>query len=105
MNFSSEIMHFKTREEWRLWLNKYGKSNDELLVAIYKKKSSIEGLRYDEAVEEAGLETLRGGLRDPVHVLEGSIDFRLEGATPDPATGNRYSLIWWGVEHVPEPPR
>lgn len=47
-------------------------------------------------LEAAGAEVLRGSLRDPVHVLEGSIEFRLLG--PIPATGDRYGLAWWGVQ-------
>ena len=49
-------------------------------------------------LEAAGAEVLRGSLVDPIHVLEGSIDFRLLGPTPIPATGARYSIEWWGVE-------
>jgi hypothetical protein len=53
-------------------------------------------------LEAPGAEVLRGGLRDPVHVLEGSVEFRLLGPTPNPATGARYSFVWWGVEETPE---
>ncbi len=53
-------------------------------------------------LEAPGSEVLRGSLKDPVHVLEGSIDFQLLGATPSPATGSYYSLVWWGVEKTPE---
>ncbi|GAG82151.1 unnamed protein product, partial [marine sediment metagenome] len=54
-------------------------------------------------LEAPGAEILRGSLVDPVHVLEGSIDFRVEGPTPIPATGGRYGIVWWGVEkNVPE---
>jgi len=53
-------------------------------------------------LEAPGAEVLRGSLKDPIHVLEGSIDFQLLGATPSPATGSRYSVTWWGVEKVPE---
>jgi hypothetical protein len=51
-------------------------------------------------LEAAGAEVLRGSLMDPVHVLEGSIDFRLQGPTPALPTGNKYSLTWWGVEKL-----
>jgi len=53
-------------------------------------------------LEAPGAEVLRGSLKDPVHVLEGSIDFQLLGATPSPATGARYSITWWGVQKIPE---
>jgi len=48
-------------------------------------------------LEAAGAEVLRGGLRDPVHVTEGSVDFRILN-TPTPATLARFNITWWGVE-------
>ena len=59
------------------------------------------GVRDYPMLEAAGAEVLRGGLRDPVHVFEGSIEFRILG--PVPATGDRYAISWWGVEKTPEP--
>lgn len=55
-------------------------------------------------LEAAGAEVLHSssGLRDPIIVLEGSIDFRLNGFQTGPGT-NRYGLVWWGVEETPEP--
>ena len=61
-----------------------------------------EGVRDYPFLEAAGAEVLRGSLKDPVHVLEGSVDFRILGPTPSPATGSKYSVVWWGVEDVPE---
>jgi len=61
-----------------------------------------DGVRDYPFLEAPGSEVLRGSLKDPVYVLEGSIDFQLLGATPSPATGARYSFSWWGVEKVPE---
>jgi hypothetical protein len=52
-------------------------------------------------LEAAGAEVLHGSLEDPIHVLEGSIDFDLVGPTPVPATGSKYALVWWGVEKIP----
>jgi len=52
-------------------------------------------------LEAAGAEVLHGSLKDPIHVLEGSIDFRLMGLQAGP-TANRYGLTWWGVEETPE---
>ena len=53
-------------------------------------------------LEAAGAEVLRGSLKEPVHVLEGSVDFRILGPTPSPATASRYGIVWWGVEAIPE---
>ena len=47
-------------------------------------------------LEAAGCEVLRGSLEEPVHVVEGSIDFRLLG--PLDAAGYKYGVVWWGVE-------
>ena len=60
------------------------------------------GVRDYPMLEAAGAEVLHGNLVQPVHVLEGSIDFRVLGPTPDPATGARYGVVWWGVEKIPE---
>jgi len=58
------------------------------------------GVRDYPMLEAAGCEVLRGGLRDPVHVFEGSIEFRILGHIN--ATGDRYAVSWWGVEKIPE---
>ena len=60
------------------------------------------GVRDYPMLEAAGAEALRGSLEMPVHVLEGSINFNVLGATPAPATGSRYSITWWGVQKIPE---
>jgi len=65
------------------------------------------GARDYILLEAPGEEVLRGSLVDPVHVLEGSIDFRIlsqyPGAvSPGPATGARYNFVWWGVIKIPE---
>jgi len=65
------------------------------------------GARDYLLLEAPGEELSRGGLVDPVHVLEGSIDFRIlsqfPGAlVPGAATGARYNLVWWGVIKVAE---
>lgn len=64
-------------------------------------------------LEAAGAEVLTGSLLDPVHVLEGSIDFNVLALWPGAAaqaaagdfTGSRYGIVWWGVIKVPEPTR
>jgi hypothetical protein len=71
-------------------------------VEAYPVVGSVpEGVRDYPMLEAAGSEVLRGSLKDPVHVLEGSIDFRLLGYEAGP-TSNRYGLVWWGVEKTPE---
>jgi hypothetical protein len=60
-----------------------------------------EGVRDYPMLEAAGAEVLRGSLKDPVHVLEGSIEFRLLGYEAGPSS-NRYGVAWWGVEKVGE---
>jgi len=52
-------------------------------------------------LEAAGAEVLHGNLHQPIHVVEGSIDFSIL-RTPTPATGNRYGIVWWGFEELPE---
>ncbi len=64
-------------------------------------------------LEAAGAEILHGSLVDPIHVLEGSIDFNILALWPGAAaaaaagnfTGSRYGITWWGVIKVPEPKR
>ena len=55
-------------------------------------------------LEAAGCEVLRGGLEDPVHVLEGSINFNIIHKYPagTPLTGDRISITYWGVEKIAE---
>jgi len=52
-------------------------------------------------LEAAGAEVLHGGLRDPVHVLEGAVTFNLLGLQPTAGATN-YTLTWWGVQDIPE---
>ena len=71
------------------------------------------GYRDYPKLEAAGGEVLQGSLIDPVHVLEGSVDFRVLSQYPGAAaqaaagaaTGAQYSIVWAGVEKVPEPKR
>jgi hypothetical protein len=60
-----------------------------------------EGTRDYPMLEAAGAEVLRGSLKDPVHVLEGSVEFRLLGYKAGPSS-NRYSITWWGVQKEAE---
>ena len=59
------------------------------------------GYRDYPMLEAAGSEVLRGNLREPVQVCEGSINFGIL-ATPTPATGSYYGITWWGVQKTPD---
>lgn len=54
------------------------------------------GVRDYPMLEAAGAEVLHGSLVDPIHVLEGSFIFQVAG--PVAASGNLYSIDYWGVE-------
>jgi len=70
-------------------------------VEAYPVVGSVpEGVRDYPMLEAAGAEVLHGSLKDPIHVLEGSIDFRIHG--PITADGDKYGIVWWGVEKSPE---
>jgi hypothetical protein len=74
-------------------------------VEAYPVVGSVpQGVRDYPMLEAAGAEVLRGGLVDPVHVFEGSINFNIL-ATPTPATGAHYGIVWWGVEKNMPPSR
>lgn len=47
-------------------------------------------------LEAAGAEVLHGSLEDPIHVVEGSINFNILG--PVLTDADRYGVAWWGVE-------
>jgi len=74
---------------------------------------AITAVRDYPMLEAAGAEILHGSLVDPIHVLEGSIDFNILAQSPgaaDPANaGNakhaRYRIVWWGLIKIPEPTR
>jgi len=59
------------------------------------------GVRDYPMLEAAGAEVLHGNLEQPIHVLEGSVDFRVLWARASPY---RTSITWWGVQKIPEPP-
>jgi len=58
-----------------------------------------EGVRDYPMLEAAGAEVLHGSLKDPIHILEGSINFNILFAK---ATPYHYGIVWWGVEKIPE---
>ncbi|GAG99100.1 unnamed protein product [marine sediment metagenome] len=79
--------------------------------------AAVTAVRDYPMMEAAGAEILHGSLVDPIHVLEGSIDFNVLSPWPgapepgDPGfeeiahTGLRYGIAWWGVIKIPEPTR
>ena len=79
-------------------------------VEAYPVVGSVpSGPRDYPMLEAAGAEVLTGSLVDPVHVLEGSVEFRVlsqypgaPAASPGAATHARYGIVWWGVQKVPE---
>lgn len=71
-------------------------------VEAYKVVGSVpSGTRDYPMLEGAGAEVLHGNLVDPIHVLEGSINFNILD-TPTPPTGARYGIVWWGTQKVAE---
>ena len=46
-------LDFRNRTEWRSWLEGNQSWDRGIWVIMYKKGSSLEGLRYDDALEEA----------------------------------------------------
>ena len=52
-NAMPKFQKFKDRTEWRSWLRCNHRRSKGIWVAIQKKNSKIEGIRYIEAVEEA----------------------------------------------------
>lgn len=72
------------------------------LVEAYPVVGSVpSGIRDYPMLEAPGAEALHGSLMDPNHVLEGSIDFKIQHS-PTPATGAYYGIAWWGVQKIPE---
>jgi len=70
-------------------------------VEAYPVVGSVpEGTRDYPMLEAAGAEVLHGNLAGPVHVLEGSIEFRILG--PAAVASDRYGVVYWGVEKIPE---
>lgn len=46
-------LYFKTREDWRYWLEENHKNTDGIWFVFYKKQSGKPSVLYNEAVEEA----------------------------------------------------
>lgn len=45
--------YFRTRKDWRKWLEQNHASSDGIWMICYKKGSGRKGIKYEEAVEEA----------------------------------------------------
>jgi len=80
-------------------------------VEAYPVVGSVpSGARDYPMLEAAGAEVLTGSLIEPVHVLEGSIDFNILALWPGAAaqaaagafTGSKYGISWWGVQKNPD---
>jgi len=81
----------------RIWTEETGGA----IFSIEQTNPTAEGQTGTvEAYPVVG--SVPSGVRD-YPVLEGSINFNVLGATPTPATGSRYGIVYWGVEKVPEP--
>lgn len=52
-NKGMETFYARTRQEWRAWLEEHGQSKEEVCLIIYHKKSDMESVYHEEAVEEA----------------------------------------------------
>ena len=48
-----KTLYVKDRDEWRAWLEKNGRSCEEIWLIYYKKNSGKPRIPYDDAVEEA----------------------------------------------------
>lgn len=48
-----KAIHFKTRKDWRRWLEKYHATETSLWLIIYRQKSLTQSVNYLEAIEEA----------------------------------------------------
>src|SRR2546428_11386211 len=49
----TNLLEVKNRKEWRSWLSKNHKSEKEIWLVYYKKKSGKSRIPYNAAVEEA----------------------------------------------------
>lgn len=50
---SEGILYFARREEWRAWLSEHFDRSDGIWFVFPKKGSGLEGISYNDAVEEA----------------------------------------------------
>jgi uncharacterized protein YdeI (YjbR/CyaY-like superfamily) len=53
MDSVPELLDFRTRLQWRTWLEKYHLDRREAWLVHYKVNSGLQGISLDEAVEEA----------------------------------------------------
>lgn len=48
-----KVLHFKAREDWRIWLEKNHDTENHAWLKLYKKRFRERGMTLEEAVEEA----------------------------------------------------
>ena len=48
-----EVFHPKSRIDWRNWLVENHESKSEIRLVVLHKKSDCQGIKYEEAIEEA----------------------------------------------------
>jgi uncharacterized protein YdeI (YjbR/CyaY-like superfamily) len=48
-----DYIHFKNRQEFRNWLQKHHAASHGIWLIFFKKNSGKEGIKYNEALEEA----------------------------------------------------
>lgn len=48
-----KTVHLKTRNAWRIWLEKNHAKKEGVWLILYKKNSKVRGVNYVDAVEEA----------------------------------------------------
>jgi uncharacterized protein YdeI (YjbR/CyaY-like superfamily) len=49
----SPVLSFQTQQEWENWLKHHHTETDGVWLLMYKKKSNIPSINYDQALEEA----------------------------------------------------
>jgi uncharacterized protein YdeI (YjbR/CyaY-like superfamily) len=49
----TNLLYVKNREEWRQWLERHYKQDNQVWLVFYKKHTGITGVTYNDAVEEA----------------------------------------------------
>jgi uncharacterized protein YdeI (YjbR/CyaY-like superfamily) len=53
MIYPLDCLEFEHRYQWRRWLKNYHSTEPEAWLIVYKKKYEEQGLKLDEAIEEA----------------------------------------------------
>ncbi len=48
-----KTLEVRSRQKWRVWLQRHHGSESEVWLVFYKRHTGTDGIRYDDAVEEA----------------------------------------------------